>query len=576
MPSSYSQQSFAGGMDMFSERTRLDPSRYPLLVNGRSRFGRVRPVKKPKKLTEGLPSNASANYQGLYAAGPFALVFANGLCYARNFASSGSFYQVPDFSMSPGAAQVWMELVPASTINYKRILNTDVTGVVGNVTLLSDLIAPSPVAAVIQDGETQPWVILSNGQARKTQNYGQWQNTIDAREYVPIGKQMVYTDGKLYITDGKQIFQSVSGRPLDFIVAIDMEGNKISLDEATGGAANTSHRVFYDDITCLGKLSSNVSGFYVGSPRNSFIVIPDFTNTIYNEPTFSNKYITNTGSLNQFSFLGDVNGDSTFVNGSGIRSFNSIMQERNEGKNTPFSLMIQRLFSDGNDNNIEQTVTAAGQFNNYSCYAVQTIYGSVVVWYDELRKCWEAIDIYEEFAFGIRQFAEVLTDTGARILLALTNDGSVYKMFASEETAPCTMYFGDWTTGDPTIEQVLGTLKVIVSEAEEDGTVLAYLFVDDKLQNTQPLPREVIGNFVPGSITILPFGSSTSSAIDNLLFDFSVVAKSGWKFGVMISMDFLANITHVSTYAQDVTTTNVMQRQQQEFLTNKRVLGITK
>ena len=73
----FSQESFDGGMNQQVDPTRLQNNEYPLLVNGRTRYGVVEPVK--------LPENADPQgtldgmlIQGIYAAGPFLLFFANG------------------------------------------------------------------------------------------------------------------------------------------------------------------------------------------------------------------------------------------------------------------------------------------------------------------------------------------------------------------------------------------------------------------------------------------------------------------------------------------------------------------
>lgn len=563
----YQVSSFDGGMDLFTERTKLHNGKYPLLINGRSRFGKITPIKKPKRLTNGLP--AFANYQGLYAAGNFGLVFASGKGYALDFTNDdGTFLPIADLQLDPTVDTIYLELVPASTVNSTRLLikNEDITS---GVTLLGDLISPSPIAAVIQDGINQPWVVLSNGVARITQGYDNWQNSAVGREYVPIGKQMVFAGDILYISDGNQIFRSASGRPLDFMVAIDQEGNKINPSEQIGGAANVSWKVFYDTITCLGRVSSSDGSFYVGSPRNSFLVSPDETHQIYAEPTFVNKYVSNTGPLNQFSFIPNVNGDSVFIDNAGVRSFNAILQFQNAGRNSPFSLLVQPLFG----TTIQQSITACGQFNNYTCFAIQSTYGNVVLWFDELRQVWDGIDIYSEVTGVIRQFAEVLTPSGIRKLLFLTTDGGVYEAFAGDTTELCSLYIGDWCTQDPMMEQQCNSIKVIVNNAESDGTVSASLFVDNQLQQSVPLAKTVSKTFIDSDFLTLPFGNSGSDTVRNIMFPTPQV-NSGWKYGVLIQWNFAASITYVSSDAEKVTTVNPIQSQVAEYAANRKLLGL--
>lgn len=573
--SAFIQDSFRAGLDMFSERTKLPEGAYAFLVNGRSRFGKIRPVRKPAQLTEGLPSvDSGYRYQGLYGVGNFGVVFASGGAYVRNFApsvDSGSFYRLDNLAMSPGVDTIYLEVVPASTINFPRTSSDSTPS--GEVSFLGSIIAPSPQAAVVQDGINQPWVILSNGSARITYDFSQWKNNPNEREYVPIGKQMIYVGDKLYIADpaGAQVYQSVSGRPLDFVISIDNEGNKLASEDA-GGAKNNSTRAFYDTITCLGRIASDDGSFYIGSPRNSVISTPDFTRTQFNEPFFKHRQIASTGALNQFSFLGDVNGDTCFVDGKTIRSFNAILNSKNEGRNSPFSLLISSLFE-----GVDQNVTAAGQFDNYSAYALNTKYGAAVVWYDELRQCWEAIDIYDNVDGYIRQFATIVTEVGQRMLLFLTTAGKVYQFNPSSgDVANCQVYIGDWSSGDPKIQLDIDNVKVILEDAETSGTLLATLYVDNKKQEDVILSKTITQNYNAATAPVsLPFGDSAARTVNNINFDVSRI-NTGYKIGVLLSWNCMANLTYIS--ASGVNTSvmagNVMSEQQLSYLQNKTILGL--
>ncbi len=537
------QDSFLGGLDLFNDRTKLEVGKYPLLINGRSRNNFARPIRKPKLISSGLPSPTSGiTYQGLYSAGNLGLVFANGSLYVCDFNVGETFYRLPNFQMGPSADSIYFQLVPASTINYMRKAK-DATNLSDGVELFNTLAAPSPIAGLCQDGVSQPFIVLSDGTARVTKSYSQWTNDANGREYVPIGKQMVFSGSKLYISDGKQVFQSVSGRPLDFMVVIDVEGNSLPL-EADGGAKNVSHRVFYEEITCLGRLATDgEDGYYAGGVGNSYIVTPDFTETVYGEPRrFKNRFVSNTGPSNNNSFLGDVNGDSTYVDLNGIRTFNSILQFRNAGKNSPFSLLISRLF----DKDINQTVTACGQTDNYSCYAINTTYGPAVLWFDELRNVWDAIDLWssDEVNGIIRQFAEIVTTNGQRRFFFLTTTGYLYEYFASDEIAECQLYIGDWSSGDPKTELKLGLVKCILDKPETAGSISATLFVDNKQQLT--LTKLVSKSYTPSSVAMaVPFGDASEDSVNNLSFDFGRTL-SGYKIGVLLKWNFLANLTSVS------------------------------
>lgn len=576
MPSNFIYSNFSSGMDLFTDRSKLPDGVYPLLINGRSRFGKIKPIKKPLLIDQGLPSaaNAGYNYQGLYGVSNISIVFANGRAWVRdwNQGSAGQFIPLGGaLQLSEGAEQIYLEVVPASTINFHRV-NSDGTPS-GDISFTSALISPSPVVALVQDGVSQPWVIPTDGAARLTQNYSQWQNNADNREYVPIGKQMVFVDDKLYIAspDGRQIYQSVSGRPLDYMVIIDKDGNK--LDEPSGNASNISNRVFYESITCLAQVSSDTgAGFYVGSPRNSFIVVSDPTDIIYGEPRFQNKYIASYGPLNDFSFISDINGDSAFIDSYSVKSFNSILQFRNAGKNSPFSLQVSKLF----ENITQSGITAASQFDNYSIFSLMTTYGPAVLWYDNLRQCWESVDIYDNVVGYIRQFAEVLGSNGNRVLLFLTSAGLVYQWGGSSDTATCRFYIGDWNSGDPKTEMQMGVVKAIFDEPASSGTITASLFVDNQLQTQAIISKVIDQSFTKtanGTLTI-PFGDNINRSVNNPVFDFTR-SNGGYKAGVMFEWNFDASLTFVSVdRIEQVTMDNPIKEQQSGYLHNKRSLGL--
>lgn len=554
MSSNYVADDFSGGLDMFNDRSKLvKTGKYPLLINARSRNNRIRAVNKPRQLTEGLPSASQGyKYQGLYSAGNIGLVFVGGNAFTCNFDNGEAFYKLEKFQMSGDVDQLYMELIPASTVNYQRKA-IDFTKPTDGVELFNSLAAPSPVGALVQDGINQPWIIFSDGNCRETQDYYQWQNTDNGREYVPIGKQMVHSGDKLYITDGRQIFQSVSGRPLDFMIIVDQNGDKAEF-AADGDASNFSHRIFYELINCLAKVNTDgEAGFYVGGNNNSYICVPDYTQTAFNEPIrFKNKYIANKGAINQFCFVSDVDGDSVFVHRGSLISFNSILNFKNAGKNSPFSLLISNLFN----KNVKQDISQAcvGQFDNYTCYALNTTYGNVVLWFDELRNIWDGIDIWteDELSGSIRQFAEITLSDGSNKLICLTTTGKVYEYFGSSDSATAQMYIGDFNTGDPAQSQKLGQIKSLFDKPESDGMVNATLFVNNKRLTTLSKPVSKLFTPEEDATTVIPFGDDASNSVVPLTFDFGR-SISGYKFGVLLEWNFIGNLLSVSSTKVETT-----------------------
>ena len=87
----FSQESFRGGMNQQVDPTRIEQFEYPLLINGRTRYGVVEPTE--------LPLNADPQgtisgrlIQGIISAGPYLVVFADGKAFVRNITVVGSAY----------------------------------------------------------------------------------------------------------------------------------------------------------------------------------------------------------------------------------------------------------------------------------------------------------------------------------------------------------------------------------------------------------------------------------------------------------------------------------------------------
>ena len=93
-PLVFQQDSFAGGMNQQVDGSRVGANEYPLLVNGRTRNGTVDPVTRPINRTP----NGVTQLQGIYAAGAFSVLFADGKAFYKDETSAGSSYsQIHDF-----------------------------------------------------------------------------------------------------------------------------------------------------------------------------------------------------------------------------------------------------------------------------------------------------------------------------------------------------------------------------------------------------------------------------------------------------------------------------------------------
>lgn len=429
------QRDFGGGMNQIQSEANIADNEYLLLINGRARFGAI---EKVPKHVEDITAPVGIK-QGLFTIGNVKLLFVAGKAYARIEDTVG-WTQIPGFLMSTTANEYWVQDVPASTLDYLRKLNVN-TNIKAPMNVVTDVNIQGNIAAlVIQDGENQPWLIIYNPisqtfTARVSGTFASWQNVTDTlydREYVPIGRQMMYMNGVLYIVsrDKKSVMRSITGRPLDFMINVDIDGNKAST-EALGGASTLSFSFDGDDITCI-KETDVANSFIYATARNTRIITADYTETLFDEPTFKRTAIIEAGIVNQDS-MAQVLNDFVGIDEQGCISFNAVAQFRVEGKFSIFSKNLAKLL-----NGVKQRYCRMVNFDNYAIFNLDTVMGNVILIYDTLRQVWVSVDITE--AIRIKRFAITVTTTTFR-LYAITQDDKLFQMYASTtEVYPRQLY----------------------------------------------------------------------------------------------------------------------------------------
>lgn len=546
----FTQDSFAGGLNQQVDPTRLQNNEYPLLVNGRTRYGVVEPVLLPAN-ADPQGSLSGMNIQGVYSAGPFLLVFADGKAYYRNvLLPLAAFTLVTGgFTLNPLATTVWAEQIPASFMNFGRTL-VEPDNILGGVKLFGS-VNGSPQCVIAQDGESQPWLVFEDGTSRLAQTYEQW--NLDQREYVPVGSMMMYLNGILYIVGDKmfqsttlkrrQIFRSVTGRPLDFVVNIAPSGGK------GGDASTTSYNIDYDEITSIRRMNSNNGSFFLSSAKNSYLVLPVLDALAgFNEPRFTNTPLFNTGPLNQFS-MADKIGDACFIDFGGIRSFNAVLQDRNEGRNLPFSKKVALLFT-----TLIQEATAAISYDDYVFFSVNTIYGYAILVYDTIQECWIGLDIPDNFQEGevVLQFCEVKIGVTRR-LFCRTSANRIFELFAGTTYATVRLYIGEWCSNDPKVEEQPNVVKFVFSNLETAGDISITPFVDGK--SYVVLAENLQATTVPFVTPLqFPFGDATQDVVRNINVSLSGVVDNGWKVGFLIQWAFAAELTHILAECDKIAT----------------------
>lgn len=424
------QNTFVGGLDAITPDTQIADNSYYYLINARQRLGSIKPNKKPAKVTT-IPVGLK---QGTISLGNILISFISGKAYF-NVDESQYWFKIPSFLMSTTIERFYSIAVPEGKVNYIRKLNPDEN--ISSLLIKSyDFeIQGTPASILVQDGVNQPWVIEYDPvtglfSSRETNNYNDWTNA--DREYVPIGKQMMLVDSKLYIVEpnSKFIYQSISGRYLDFMVNVDINGNKLNT-ESQGGAASVSFNFDSDDITAIVP-ASNPSSFLYCTARFVRIIALDYARTIFGEPTyFVSSGPIEVGVVNQDSVV-SILGDTALIDEEGVKSFNSVTQLEFEGNNSIFSLQLAKLL-DG----VKQTSCRAISFNNYAIFDLDTRKGRLMAIYDMLLEKWVALDITE--VFKVKQFTIVKTTSGQKLYAINTKD-ELFQLYASDDTEIAQLY----------------------------------------------------------------------------------------------------------------------------------------
>lgn len=347
-------------------------------------------------------------------------------------------------------------------------------------------------------------------------------------------------------SDGTELYRSVTGRPLDFVIAIDSNGNKLpALSSGKEEASRLSYKLDYSKITCLAevgappRIAEEGQGFFVSTRKKAWLVFPNYGSTVFGEPTFSNQALFPTGAVNNFSLI-DILGDKALITESGITSFNSVLSVANEGKNAPLHDKIFKLF-ELNREQIIQTTTAAINSDNYGYFALDTIYGAAILVYDTLRKQYSAIDIYPEVVGKIKQFAEIKVN-GARYLYFITTSNQMFEMFTGE-VQQMSFYLKEAIHEDVEKELVPRRVRIVLDNIETDGEITVTPFTDSKAGTA--MTRSVEASETVNTIPIaFPFGASTSDDVSNKTFDISSPI-TGDRIGLWVQMGVNAEIHRI-------------------------------
>ena len=549
------QTSFSGGMFRQYDTTRVGANQYPYLSNGRVREDIVDVIRKPLELA--LPESVTL-LQGIYAAENLVVVFGDGKAYYKDYSLVGSaFTKINGFAMSATAPYIYAEIIPTSSLNYSR--KTSAGNATDPVTIFGTA-AQSPSGLLCQDGVTQPRLILSSGNVLVTQNYNEW--TLDDREYVPIGLQMLYgDDAVLYIVspDGKEIYRSVTGRPLDFVIAVDSTGSKVGTEQA-GGAPALSHKVSFNTITAIRKVSNSGVSFLASTLSGTWLVTPDSNTLLFGEPILRNTTVAPTGSINQFS-TADLLGDTGYIDLSSVRSFNAVQQTKFNGKNSVFSKQINAIIGNGQ---VQPSNVCSVDFDNYTLFNLSTVYGRRTLVYDQTLGVFTSVDNWTGAGNGIKMFAVVRVNTSVYKLLYITVDNEIYEAFAGSGVEQVSLYIGD-RVPDSTMKSIRpDSLRLTLMNAREPGTINVAAYVDGKLSvtETSDFIRETLG--ADSTPITPPFGNAESDNVKAITFSLGR-DKDGFKIGYYIQWAFDVQLIGVNTMFIESEMVNTIEQQISDF-----------
>lgn len=520
---------FSGGMNYsLGDSSKLESSEYVFLSNGRSRNGRIVPVKSPVRLE--LP--VAGLVQGIYGAGDFLLVFVSGEAYYKRTTDS-YFTKVKTLRLSSTAARIWAEVVPASTINRSRLLTASENEAAG--VKFSGFVPGTPAGVVVSDGTNRPWVIFATGEARPLATYDEW-DVNGTREYVPTGiTNLVWANGRLYGLVNNAVVGSVTGRPTDFVVNIDAAGDKPASEEE-GGAESLGHRA--DFSTALSLSRTNVGSLLLATASSVYVLTPDFDNTLFGEHTFTQQQVSNVGVASPLSGI-SLEDDFAYVDLQGPKVLREVSYTKDAPAEAGFASKLAGLFE-----GVTQSDTAAVVFNTYAYFLVQTIFGSALAVWDILNKRWTSVDQYQ----GISSPKFLATaGGGGQTKLYIATASEVWECFASSSNYETLRFYPfDQTylsSEDGSLDHDIKPTEATLffSAAYEPGTVSVIPYSSE--QGGAPVTIAV--SSTTQDQVSMPFARSFSSIPPRLTVPLPN-SISGWRLGLELRWAFNVELSYVA------------------------------
>ncbi len=515
-----SQSAFTGGMNLYAADTDVAEGEYVCGFNFSSRNSSCLPFKGDVEIG----ANISGKKQGLYAIGSYLILFANGFAYYKSN-DSNQFTRIENFRMDANVSRFYVAFVPASSLHFQRALDdaNDTESVYIDPAIT---VNGSPQGLVVQDGINQPQLIFLDGisvQTKILNTFDKWQQ--GNREYVPVGLDMMYLDGILFVVskDRSRLYRSVTNRPLDFVVNVTASGDK------GGDVETTNYSVSYARINALYPLG--VSSFMLCSDAPfSYQIDINREKTIFGEPTFNPGPLFSTSAVNGVSIV-DVLGDTAIITQRGIRSFNASRQNKVESQNAIFSLKLNRAFTLSEGKRLLQDENSAAiVFDDYAMFSLNTVYGYAIGVYDVLSQVWCSFLLLTNSNGKVKQFASLLPQLDE--LYAITSDDKILRLF-SGNALTAFIATKKWASGDIKLKQKLSQCDLVIENQPVDGVLNISGVVDNKLAETKSKAL-VKSNPQPVYSTEFPFNEDMTEP-NKIHIEFATNPRIGWKIGYSIA-----------------------------------------
>lgn len=509
------QIDFSGGMSALLDITKTAPNAYRLGVNCRIRKNGIEPAFRHVRRNS--PT-------GLHQA-----VFSNDARLA--LIVNGQILRVDlDDDVTVPVAGMSGTLSSTADVIYHQGIPAPTSWLVNNN--YQPTVSTFSAAIVLQDDIHQPVLLFPDFAYRAAQTYNEW--TYDNPEYIPIGSFMAYSGRKLFIAKGSKIYQSVSGRAVDFVLNINSAGDK-------RGDANTTHlAVAAPQLSAL--VPSQTGGLVPFTRTGAYSLEPVFElPLIFGEPQYLPGDLFPVGAVNHLGFT-MINGESVFISPAGIQAFNQVMQTQRASNLSPYGAKIIDY--------IVRPITwaATATVDDYTFIALETIFGPAILVHDNVLSAYVGFDL----TLGIVKEFATIEDDGMTRLFYITATGLYEIPLYTGSRATAAVYFGEYSSGSADVKLQITDAHLGFNRVAATGEISAELWVDKVLRPDMRQSKTL--TYTGEDISLLeavpqrmPLGTEMEST--GLSFDFSE-SSNGYASGLFVTIGADARLVSLTVNAE--------------------------